>query len=310
MTILNRKTFEAPELRLFVALVAVLGVFLFISLLASARHKKEEQPKSALVSVPFNDVTLTAKAAYVYDMRTHTILYAKNESARLPLASLTKVMTALVASEQASATTTITITRESLSPEGDSGLLVGERFRLKDLLDFSLTMSSNDGMLAIALGLTGSESSFADAMNRRAAELGMKNTHYANVTGLDESTTRGGAYGSAEDMALLFEYILSKNPRLLEATQNSTVSVHSDVRSHIAYNTDILADIVPGLRASKTGFTDLAGGNLVIVFDPEVGRPIIVSVLGSTESGRFKDVQTLVNRSLKAISTGDPNRGK
>jgi len=306
--------FSIPqEFKLFFALGAVLLVFLIIAL--AAEGKGSTQPKPAPAPDPFTNVSISAKAAYVYDIRTKEVLYAKNEKARLPLASLTKVMSALVASDTAGDDAIVTITPDAIKPEGDSGLLVGERWTMKNLLDFSLTTSSNDGIHAAGLAAgaiaagtsdpTSAEVAFIHSMNAKADELQMKNTYYFNDTGLDESTQKGGAYGSAEDMAKLFEFVLSTHPDLLEATQESSATISSLDQPHEAKNTDILADLIPGLIASKTGFTDLAGGNLVIAFDPELGHPVIVSVLGSTEAGRFQDVTTLVNAALKSLSTRD-----
>jgi D-alanyl-D-alanine carboxypeptidase len=317
----SKKLIGIREINLFLALMAVLGVFLFISLAADAR--KEREASIADISVPhnpFKDVVLNAKAAYVYDIRAREVLYADKEDARLPLASLTKVMSALVATDVLDPDSIVTISMDALMAEGDSGLLVGERWKVKNLIDFSLTTSSNDGIRAVAIAagskLTSSRDAatsldaFVHMMNKRADELGMKNTYYLNETGLDESIDQGGAYGSAEDQAKLIEYVLSKHPELLEATQNGRSTISSLDKVHVAKNTDILTNVIPGLRASKTGFTDIAGGNLIIAFDPELNHPVIVSVLGSTEKGRFADVKKLVNTALAWIATRDLNTVK
>jgi serine-type D-Ala-D-Ala carboxypeptidase (penicillin-binding protein 5/6) len=302
------------ELKFFTALGIILVIFLTISIVLGSRVQRGNisNPTQVVKKTEFDNLNLTASAVYVYDSRTGDVLYAKNASKRMPLASLTKVMTALVALDTAPSNSSIQITTESLSPEGDSGLLVGETWHLKDLLDFSLTSSSNDGMHAVALALGAlhkanpteneAQSDFVLSMNKKAAAIGMKNTYYINETGLDESTHKGGAYGTAEDMARLFDYILRNQPELLEATASSRIRVLSlDNYSHSAVNTDEIVDDIPGIIASKTGFTDIAGGNLVIAFDPELGRPIIISVLGSTQSGRFDDMKKLVDASIRTI---------
>jgi D-alanyl-D-alanine carboxypeptidase (penicillin-binding protein 5/6) len=271
-------------------------------------------PEEELVQrSPFDNISITAKAAYVYDARTKEVLYAKNEDLRLPLASVTKVMTALVAKESGSAEGTVVIGESALAATGDSGLYGGERWRLKDILDFSLTSSSNDGMKAVAASigaLSGenatpedSEEAFVQEMNKKAEALDMKNTYFFNPTGLDESEVQGGAYGTVKDITLLFDYVLRYHPSLMEATKEEEVAVASlDNHMHIAENTDLKVTDIPGIKASKTGYTDIAGGNLVVAFDPELGRPIIVAVLGSTASGRFEDVETLIKASMREIS--------
>ena len=117
------------------------------------------------------------------------------------------------------------------------------------------------------------------------------------------SDIKGGAYGSAEDMSILLEYILSREPTLLEATKEVTTTLYSlNDNLHVASNTNSLVSEIPGLKASKTGFTDNAGGNLVVIFDPELGRPIIITVLGSTGEGRFEDMRALVSAVMKYIT--------
>jgi serine-type D-Ala-D-Ala carboxypeptidase (penicillin-binding protein 5/6) len=313
MTIHTPILTNKAELKFFFTLGIILALLLSVTIIAERQVRRGNTSVPAKVAKDsFEGINLTANAAYVYDVRTKTVLYSKNADKRLPLASLTKVMTATVALDLASKDSIVVVTNEALRAEGDSGLRAGERWSLKKLLDFSLTSSSNDGARAVALALGAlhktnpteedSERDFINSMNMKASELQMKNTYFFNETGLDESTTKGGAYGTAKDMTTLFEYILKEHPDLLEATQDRTVRVTSlDNISHVAENTDQIVENIPGIKASKTGFTDIAGGNLVIAFDPELGRPIIISVLGSTAAERFTDVEQLVTRTLEAL---------
>jgi len=315
----NTETFtlDDSEIRFFGSVFLLLAVLLVISF---AMGSKVERGGSSMpgetASRTFPVVEVGAKAAYVYDARTKEVLYAKNENERLALASVTKLMTALVASEILPEYSTVVITSDALGAEGDSGLRRDERWSLKDLLDFSLVTSSNDGMKAVALALgalhnsqassSEAKNGFVQKMNEKASSLDLKNTYYFNSTGLDESKVKGGAYGTASDIARLFEYILTYKPDLLVATrslESSFVSENGIV--HEAKNTNAVVNNIPGLLASKTGFTDIGGGNLVIAFDPELGRPIIVVVLGSSEEGRFEDVQKLVDATMEYI-TGEP----
>lgn len=304
---------KESELRFFLALFVALAILIVTSFVLGTRVERSDQSApTRTASKSFPIVALQAKSAYVYDARTKEVLYAKNENTRTPLASLTKVMSALVAKELSPEYGTITITNNSLKTEGDSGLLVNEKWLLKDLLDFSLVSSSNDGIHAIALALGALKNSkasdaeveadFVRAMNAKAAELHLKNTYFWNETGLDESEVKGGAYGTARDMATLLEYVITREPEMLEATRQSSAIITSlDNLQHAIKNTNALASDTPGLLGSKTGYTDIAGGNLVFVFDPELGRPIIVTVLGSTAEGRFKDAEKLINATLKYL---------
>lgn len=310
---------ETLELRddhtkLFIVLLAALLLLFAASFIFDLRvDRRDISAPSGAALKSFPEVKLEARAAYVYDIRNGEVLFAKNPDTRLSLASLTKVMAALVADELTPPESTIKIVGEALAIEGDSGLYRDERWRLRDLLDFSLITSSNDGMRAVALALgaisrsevTSTEiiDDFVREMNKRAGELGLKNTYFWNETGLDESEVKGGAYGTAKDMAVLMEHILFERPALLRATKEPERTFESlDNIVHTATNTNSITERIPGLVASKTGATDTAGGNLVIVFDPELGRPIVVSVLGSTSEGRFRDVETLVKAVLEYIT--------
>ncbi len=261
---------------------------------------------------PFENISLSAKAALVWDIKNQKTLYALNADEPRALASLTKVMTALTADTLIPYYTVITINNEALKEEGDSGLFGNERWKLKDLLDFSLLVSSNDGARAIAavagsvqLGTqeqTLGREGFINTMNQKAKEIGLTQTHFLNENGVDVGETLGGAYGTATDMAKLFEYILMNHPNLLEATRYKSLTFTSlSNLKHTGQNTNTKTGEIPGLIASKTGFTDISGGNLVVAFNPELSQPIIVVVLGSTYDGRFEDVHSLVSATLVYI---------
>jgi len=251
----------------------------------------------------FTYVDIEGNAAFVYDVNYGYVLYAKNEELQFPLASITKVMTALVAVENARDDALVKIEEESLAQEGDSGLLSGEAWELKDLIDLTLVSSSNDGASAIAaVGALESRDSFVEKMNNKAKNIGLAQTFFLNESGLDISESFAGSYGSAKDVGLLFSYVLREHPNLLDATAYKTLDVNSLDTEHNVENTNKQVESISGIRASKTGFTDIAGGNLAIVFEAGPMRPIVVVVLGSSIDGRFSDVEKLVNTSVSAIS--------
>lgn len=290
------------EIKFFSVLGAILvGLIIFSFVVTNKVRRENVSSPTKVVFNPYENLNIMAKSAYVYDVRDNKVLYEKNQDERVPLASLTKLMTALVARSEEPNDKTIIITRKAVETEGDSGLRVGEEWSLKKLIDFSLISSSNDGMAAVAMAF-GPEKNFVNLMNKKADEIGMKNTYYFNETGLDESTQKGGAYGTAKDTATLFAYILKNYPNLVSATSDAQMKISSlnDI-VHTATNTDLIVEDIPGLIGSKTGYTDLAGGNLVVAFDPEIGRPIIVTVLGSTIEDRFSDVEKLVNATFLKI---------
>jgi D-alanyl-D-alanine carboxypeptidase len=101
------------------------------------------------------------------------------------------------------------------------------------------------------------------------------------------------------------EHIILHNPELLMATKEISRTFRSiDNYEYLVKNTNDIATQIPGLMISKTGYTSMAGGNLTVVFDPELGRPIIVTVLGSTRDDRFTDVMALVDATMEHIKDG------
>jgi D-alanyl-D-alanine carboxypeptidase len=283
-----------------------------------------ERPKiSHQDQLAFQDLQLKAKSVFVWDISTHRKLFGYQEYEALPLASLTKVMTALIANESIPKDALISITREDLSLEGDSGLFMGERWSVKGLTDMLLVSSSNDaaGALARSSGITlipnGNPTitgdrlykmAFIDKMNSRSLEIGLINTRFKNESGLDETDGTAGAEGSARDMAILFEYLHRKHPGIIEPTASPSMTVVSESGiSHMIQNTNVTANRIVGLIASKTGYTDLAGGNLVVLVDIGINHPIVIAVLGSTQEERFLDIEKLIIAATRSIA-GDGER--
>ncbi len=257
---------------------------------------------------PFLGIELEARAAYVYDVNQDQVLFSKNPDIQLPLASLTKVMTALTAKDLIPTGSKVTISKKILKEDGDGTLSLGEAWKFEDLLDFTLVKSSNDGAVAIAgaLGAVLNEESFEksreafiEAMNVKARQLGLAQTYFVNETGLDVGPVTAGNQGSARDAAVLFTAALKAFPDAFEATRYTSISVDSFKKKHTAKNTNKRVEEIPGIIASKTGSTDLAGGNLVVAFEAGPNRPIVVSVLGSSNEGRFDDVLSLVWATLE-----------
>lgn len=257
----------------------------------------------------FANIGIVAQSAIVYDATAQKILFEKNANTALPLASITKVASALSVQEALLHTDTVSVPAQALFTEGESGLRAGEQWSTNDLLAYSLVTSSNDGIEAlseIAYATTGIRTT--TRMNETAVQKGWSSLHFKNVTGLDIMGADGitpieaGAVGSATDVAKLFAYVLMQNPALYEATaETGRVYTSRSGITHTADNTNTALGDLPGLVAGKTGFTDLAGGNLVVAFEPEPGRQIIIVVLASTFNDRFTDTATLVQRTLEHV---------
>jgi D-alanyl-D-alanine carboxypeptidase len=282
-------------------LILACVVFAFAAIVLVAWPQPSTTPALALASPYCLDKTLSvdmqANAAYAKDLTTGEVIYQRNAGVQLPLASLTKLMTVYTAMQILKPEDSVTITADAMKPEGN-GLSQGEVWSAEELADYTLLSSVNDGARALALAASEKKgvdyASFIDAMNVNAGDIGLVQTYFANETGLDISATVGASYGSAEDMARLLSYIYQNNPRLLEATTASEMTFQpTSGGSHTGKNTSSLIATLPGALGSKTGFTDIAGGNLAILFEPIPGRPAVAVVLGSTREGRDEDMKAL-----------------
>ena len=250
----------------------------------------------------FTDIDLVGRSSLVYDSATERVLWEENADDKLPLASLGKLMTVLLAYELMETGTIVIIEQEAIQQSGEGGLAVGETFNIKTLSDLTLLSSSNDGAYALALAVADAlvpgsgVQTFVDAMNVRAGELGMTNTVFYNPTGLDIDRETAGSYGSAHDVVRLVDHILKNRPTIFESTRFTDRTLQSEIGiTHITNNTNPRVVEIPGLIGSKTGYTDLAGGNLVIAFEVGANHPVIAITLGSGYDSRFDDVKTLVH---------------
>ena len=257
----------------------------------------------------YTDTQLTAHSAIVWDAKNKKVLFEKNADEALPLASVTKLMTALVAYELLDPQERVRVTNHALRAEGDSGLRDGEQFTLENIIDLTLISSSNDAATAVSavggavISETNPSMAFVRAMNIKAEELGLTKTHFENPTGLDISPSKAGAYGSARDIALLMEHITRTVPEAIALTNVASARIaNNEGVYHLAENTNEYVQKIDGLIASKTGYTTLAGGNLAIAFNAGLDRPIVIVVLGSTYDDRFSDVLTLVTETQRHLS--------
>jgi D-alanyl-D-alanine carboxypeptidase len=257
-------------------------------------------PQARVATFPaalsLDPATLTARSAILYDPATGAVLFEKDADTPRPLASLTKLMAAtIVLNNAGTLERPVTLTKQQLVPEGDAGdwnFKAGDTANLGDLVKFGLVASSNDAMAAAAASLDGN---YLADMNAAAAALGLEHTYFLNPTGLDLSANTSGAYGSAADVAKLASSFLKKHPQFFELTATPVVSIKASGRTLVADATAAPLLAIPGFIGAKTGYTDLAGGNLVAAFDLDIGHPVIAVVLGSTEEGRFTDIKMLID---------------
>lgn len=303
-------------------LIVAAGIILLLAFaLFSPSGREENQPAAAAAAIDaFAGTTLEARSAIVIDMTNGEVLYEKNADAQLPLASLTKVALALVVAEVLPMDSVITIPYYASGAGSAARLLKGERWKTADIIDFMLVESSNNA--ADILAETANER-FAELypdsddspplgatlarMNALVKTLGLSQTYFLNVSGLDLSANQAGAFGSARDMAKLFAYAASAEPGLFAGTARDGVllTTAGGETALSAENTNDAQGAIPGLIMGKTGLTDLAGGNLVVVFDVGLSHPIVAVVLGSSESGRFQDIRKLAEAASISVRATD-----
>jgi D-alanyl-D-alanine carboxypeptidase len=139
-------------------------------------------------------------------------------------------------------------------------------------------------------------------MNHEADRLGLTQTFFVNDTGLDVSSTMAGAYGSARDVAHLVTAVALEMPDVVERTPLPEATfVSNSGKRYVAKNTSLVGGGLTGAVATKTGYTDLAGGNMVALFEPVPGHRIALSVLGSTRDGRDADIRALADYAIRDI---------
>src|SRR3989344_1821095 len=248
----------------------------------------------------FAKVHIVADAAIVYDLATEETLYEKNSEAQLPLASLTKLITVYAALTELSPNTPIDIPEEATRLDGSHIFSAGQTFALDDLARLTLTASLNDGAAAIASATANRKNiPQSNIMAAAAAALNLTQTYAVNGSGLAVNKSVSGGYGSARDLAILAGALIALAPAIADATTHDSARAVSTSGKHFSViNTDPLVNTIPRLLLSKTGYTDLAGGNLALVFDAGIGHPIAIVILDSSATSRFTDGMILVAATL------------
>ena len=299
--------------RVLVALGAV-GATLLAALLGPARAQTTSspepppptpvlQPNGQLSPSPFPQTLRTpapspeppaidAAAAVLADLDTGRVLFDLNGHERRPIASLTKIMTALLVIEETDPTDVVTTSANAASGGGFGisglGLETGERIRVQELLYALLLQSANDAAVALAEHVAGSVDGFVHRMNRRARTLGMDRTRFASPNGLDDA-----GYSSARDLARLTRIAFDATGfASLVATRFHTVR-SLDEEPRMVQNRNALLWLYPGSTGVKTGFTTPAGFCIVASAERD-GRRLVAVVLG--EPGEpFSDAAALLN---------------
>lgn len=283
----------------FVIFVFSVSLFYLVAFLFSFGQKNDFFFHKKKVFENLKQTQIEASSVYIFDATENNVVFERNATELLPLASITKIMTALVASELFAPEESISVTLPYLDETGTT-IMQKDDWHLKDLIQLMMTRSSNEA----AESLSYQKSGFIDAMNKKAKELGMWKAQFYNASGLDVHSAKAGGYATAEEVTFMTLNALNKFPYIFETTTKRVYNVTSKGgRVYMIENTNPFAPNLPGLIASKTGFTDLAGGNLVFAFNTKDERGkmhlLIVTLLRSSKEGRFKDASNIIDSLLK-----------
>lgn len=252
-------------------------------------------PHAALASAP----RVSASAAVLMDVTTGQLYFAKNAARRAAPASLTKLMTAVVAVENGKLDDVVTVTGRSSSVEEGSiiDLRKGEKITLEELLKAALVTSANDSTVAIAEHVGGSHDRFVSMMNAKAFALGLYGTRYVNTNGYHHPNH----YTTARDLAVLTRYALGL-PRINDLVQTKETTVYwvepQDREEKITNSNHLLASDYTGIDGVKTGTTPMAG-NCLIASATREDRRLIAVALNCYD--RYRDCITLLDYGFEVI---------
>jgi serine-type D-Ala-D-Ala carboxypeptidase (penicillin-binding protein 5/6) len=253
----------------------------------------------------YSDIKISSSASVVVDVDSGTILHYEEGRLHMPIASLTKMMTAVLIMEKVkNLDEEVTIDEEATLAEGtkvgcprtgyciDERLHEGEKVTAKDLLTAMLLNSANDAAVAFGNHIAGSQKEFARLMNEKAQELNLSDTHFCNPSGLDED----GCYSSAYDLARIAAYSMKYDLIWkIVKMQEAEISSCDGKYTHNLKNTDLLLGQLPNCLGGKTGFTYNAGKSLMMAAaDPAIGKHKIIAVILNDEN-RWNDMTNLIN---------------
>lgn len=233
---------------------------------------------------------LSGRSALVYDVRAERALYSKSPREKLPIASLTKLLTAVVAIENLTMNDVVSVGPESIRKDGErQDLFQDEKIRVDSLLKLMLINSSNDAAYALAVHSKATGLDLVAKMNEKAAALGMFDSSFLDPAGLDDR-----ANSTAYDLLKLVRYAL-RYPFIWNALVQKEAAIASEDGGivHHAKNTNQLLGVMPNIIGGKTGYTEAALGSLILLVDvPGQNDTIISIVIGSQE--RFSDTRNIL----------------
>ncbi len=233
--------------------------------------------------------SLGASAALVYDIDKDKTIYEKSSNERLPMASLTKVMTAIIALEDSSMPATYTVYKEDLVGEDSMGLEAGETLSKEEILYGLMLNSGNDAAEVLAHNYPNGRNAFLVAMQNKAAALGLKNTQFSNPSGLQGD---GVQYTTAQDLLVVTRYALETFPlfRTIVSTYQHDIAATATHKEYFLSNETNLLTTYPGVKGVKTGYTPEAGLCLITYYEKDGLRLIGILLNSPNRRGEMKDL--------------------
>lgn len=245
-----------------------------------------------------NNPELNARIALIYDRASGRIIYEKNGNKQTPMASTTKILTAIVTLENADLKETVTIESKAAGIGGSRlGLKKNDKITVNDLLYGLMLRSGNDAAVALAIHVGGSIEGFADMMNKKAEELGLTNSHFVVPHGLDNE----GHYTTAYELAKMADYALNI-PKFKEIVSSKSATIYINGYPKAINNTNNLLGSVSGVYGVKTGFTNGAGRCLVSSCKRGELDIITVIIGANTNNQRTADTKELIEYAFNNFS--------
>lgn len=248
------------------------------------------------ISKAEDTLSLDASSAILIDASSGKVLYEKNPDDKLPMASMTKIMSMLLIMEQIDSgnlkyNDTVLISKNASGMGGSQVFLQeGEQYKVEDLLKCIAVSSANDAVVAMAEKVSGSVDAFVETMNKKAEELGLKNTHFANPHGLDNENH----YSTARDMSKMGSELLKHEDILKFTSIYEDYLTKPDGSQVWLVNTNRLVRFYEGVDGLKTGFTTEAGYCLTATAKKNNLRLISVVMRSTSGDARSKDTATLL----------------
>lgn len=270
------------RMRHIAAVTIVTAVLLFTQTSASVQGGENKIPQMVDMTPAIEEPSeLHALSAVLMDGDSGRVLYEKDGKTPLANASTTKVLTCIVALESSPGDDYVQVSRNAASqPEVRLGLQKGEQYYLEDLLYSLMLKSHNDTAVAIAEHCGGTVEGFARMLNRKAKQIGCKDTYFITPNGLDAQDENGKHHTTAEDLALIMRYAIKNKTFLhISQTRDYTFSEITGKRTFSVHNANALLDMMDGVLAGKTGYTSQAGYCYVCAWEEE-GKTFVVSLLG------------------------------